>query len=84
MTASPRSLLGHTSPVPASHDVSAGLRRSYLFEDLTSEDIRPLAAVATTRDLVRGEWLCHLFVSDIAPRSRVVSASMSEGADQQQ
>jgi hypothetical protein len=48
MTASPKSLLGHTSPVPASHDVSAGLRRSYLFEDLTSEDIRPLAAVATT------------------------------------
>ncbi|HEY2175136.1 MAG TPA: hypothetical protein VGH85_15120 [Mycobacteriales bacterium] len=34
--------------MPASHDVSAGLRRSYLFEDLTSEDIRPLAAVATT------------------------------------
>ncbi len=60
MTAAPKSALGHTSTVRASHDVSAGLRRSYLFEDLTSEDIRPLAAVATTRDLVRGEWLCHL------------------------
>lgn len=35
------------------------MRRSYLFEDLASADIAPLAAAATTRGLVRGEWLCH-------------------------
>jgi CRP/FNR family cyclic AMP-dependent transcriptional regulator len=42
------------------HDRLAGLRRSYLFEDLTIEQIAPLAATATTRALVRGERLCHL------------------------
>jgi UDP:flavonoid glycosyltransferase YjiC (YdhE family) len=42
------------------HDALAGLRKSYLFEDLTAEDVAPLAAAATTRSLVRGERLCHL------------------------
>jgi CRP/FNR family transcriptional regulator, cyclic AMP receptor protein len=42
------------------HDVLAGLSRSYLFENLTPEDLGPLAAAATTRALVRGERLCHL------------------------
>lgn len=36
-----------------------GLARSCLFEDLTVEDLRPLAAKVTTRTLVRGERLCH-------------------------
>lgn len=40
-------------------DVLAGLRRSYLFEDLTLEEIAPLAAVSGVRTLVRGEALCH-------------------------
>jgi CRP-like cAMP-binding protein len=40
--------------------VLAGLFRSYLFENLTPEDLGPLAAAATTRVLVRGERLCHL------------------------
>jgi CRP/FNR family transcriptional regulator, cyclic AMP receptor protein len=44
----------------AGHDRLAGLRRSYLFEDLTTDQIAPLAATATTRALVRGERLCHL------------------------
>jgi CRP-like cAMP-binding protein len=44
----------------AGHDRLAGLRRSYLFEDLTVDEIAPLAATATTRALVRGERLCHL------------------------
>lgn len=34
-----------------------GLSRSYLFEDLTIEDLEPLADVATTRQLVRGETI---------------------------
>jgi CRP-like cAMP-binding protein len=38
-------------------DVLGGLSRSYLFEDLTAEDLAPLAAVVTTRQLVRGETL---------------------------
>jgi CRP-like cAMP-binding protein len=37
------------------HDVVGGLSRSYLFEDLTTEDLEPLADVVTTRQLVRGE-----------------------------
>lgn len=39
------------------YDVAAGLARSYLFEDLTAEALEPLAAVVTTRRLVRGELL---------------------------
>lgn len=42
------------------HDVLAGLRRSYLFEDLTSDDLAPLVAVSTTRVLVREERLWRI------------------------
>lgn len=48
------------SAVRPVHDVFVGLSRSYLFEDLTPDELRPLAASATTRALVRGERLCHL------------------------
>src|SRR6478752_1653006 len=40
-------------------DVAGGLARSYLFEDLTADELAPLAAVVTTRRLVRGESLCR-------------------------
>jgi CRP/FNR family transcriptional regulator, cyclic AMP receptor protein len=43
--------------VRTSYDVVGGLSRSYLFEDLTTEDLAPLAEVVTTRQLVRGETL---------------------------
>ena len=39
------------------YDVVGGLSRSYLFEDLTLEDLEPLADVVTTRPLVRGETI---------------------------
>jgi len=42
------------------YDVLGGLVCSYLFEGLTREDVEPLAASARTRELVRGEYLCHL------------------------
>ena len=38
-------------------DVLGVLARSYLFDGLAMDDLRPLAAVATTRALVRGEYL---------------------------
>jgi CRP/FNR family transcriptional regulator, cyclic AMP receptor protein len=38
-------------------DVVAGLAQSYLFEDLDPTDLAPLAAAATARRLVRGEYL---------------------------
>ena len=41
-------------------DVLVGLSRSYLFEDLTAEELGPLAATAPTRVLRRGEFLLHL------------------------
>ena len=41
-------------------DVAGGLARSYLFEDLTADELAPLAAVVTTRRLVRGESLCRV------------------------
>ena len=41
-------------------DVLAGLAKSYLFEDLTRDDLAPLAAGVPTRRLVPGERLCHL------------------------
>jgi CRP/FNR family transcriptional regulator, cyclic AMP receptor protein len=41
-------------------DVLGWLSRSYLFEGLTAEQLAPLAAVATTRAVVRGEYVCHL------------------------
>jgi CRP-like cAMP-binding protein len=42
------------------HDILGGLARSYLFEGLTQADLAPLAATATTRALVRGEYACRL------------------------
>jgi CRP/FNR family cyclic AMP-dependent transcriptional regulator len=48
------------SPERLVHDVLAGLRKSYLFEGMTAEEIGPLAATATMRALVRDERLCHL------------------------
>ena len=41
-------------------DILAGLSRSYLFEGMTREQLEPLAAVTTTRRLVRGEFVVHL------------------------
>ena len=43
--------------MPDAHDVLSGLSRSYLLEDLTREQLAPLAAQATTRTLVRDEYL---------------------------
>jgi CRP/FNR family transcriptional regulator, cyclic AMP receptor protein len=42
------------------NDVLAGLSRSYLFEGMTPDELQPLAAVSTTRRLVRGEFVVHL------------------------
>ena len=44
-----------TGPVRVRHDVAGALSRSYLFEDVSLEDLAPLAAMATTRSYVRGE-----------------------------
>ncbi len=41
-------------------DVLAGLSRSYLFEGMSSVDLEPLAAAATTRRFARGEFVFHL------------------------
>jgi CRP/FNR family cyclic AMP-dependent transcriptional regulator len=41
------------------HDVLAGLTRSYLFVDLTAQQLGPLASSVTTRTLVRHECLCY-------------------------
>jgi CRP/FNR family transcriptional regulator, cyclic AMP receptor protein len=41
-------------------DILAGLSRSYLFEGMTPEQLEPLAALTTTRRLVRGEVVVHL------------------------
>ena len=41
-------------------DVLAGLSRSYLFEGMTPDQLRPLATVTTTRRFVRGEFVFHL------------------------
>jgi CRP/FNR family transcriptional regulator, cyclic AMP receptor protein len=38
-------------------EVLNGLCRSYLFEDLTSDELAPLASVVTTRQYVRGEYV---------------------------
>lgn len=38
-------------------DILGGLSRSYLFEDLTRDQLAPLAATATTRELVKDEYL---------------------------
>lgn len=52
-------------------DVLRDIARSYLFEGLSDEAIAPLAAVATTRTLVRGEYLWH--AGDAANEIYVVS-----------
>ena len=41
-------------------ELLAGLSKSYLFEGMTLDELAPLAAVATTRRLVRGEFAVHL------------------------
>jgi CRP/FNR family cyclic AMP-dependent transcriptional regulator len=46
--------------VRPAHDLLGGLARSYLFEGLSGADLAPLAAAATTRTLVRGEYACRL------------------------
>jgi CRP/FNR family transcriptional regulator, cyclic AMP receptor protein len=45
--------VGHDS------ELLPGLCRSYLFEGMTVEQLQPLAAAATTRRLVRGEYVFH-------------------------
>jgi CRP-like cAMP-binding protein len=52
------------------YDVAGGLARSYLFEDVTSQQLEGLAAVVSTRRLVRGESL--LRVGDTADEIYVV------------
>jgi len=52
--------VGLLSPVRSVPDRLMALTRSYLFEDLTQEELQPLAASATNRMLVRGEFLTHL------------------------
>jgi hypothetical protein len=48
----------HTVGVPASAEERlAGLSRSYLFDGLAPGELGSLAAVATTRELVRGEYV---------------------------
>jgi CRP/FNR family cyclic AMP-dependent transcriptional regulator len=54
------------------YDVVGGLARSYLFEDLSIEQLEPLAALVTTRQLVRGETLFR--VGDPADEIYVVLA----------
>lgn len=51
---------GTLSAVRPAPDILAGLSKSYLFEDLTVEDLRPLASAVPTRFLVRNERLCNL------------------------
>jgi CRP/FNR family transcriptional regulator, cyclic AMP receptor protein len=41
------------------HDVLEALSRSYLFEGMTPHQLEPLAAAATIRRLVRGEFVIH-------------------------
>jgi CRP/FNR family cyclic AMP-dependent transcriptional regulator len=67
-----------TARVRAPYDVVAGLSRAYLFEDLSGSDLEPLAQVATTRQLVRGETL--LRVGDPAEEIYVVlSGELKDG-----
>ena len=51
-------------------DVLKGLARSYLFEGMSEDELLPLAAVATTRHLVRGEYVWR--VGDVAAEICVV------------
>jgi CRP/FNR family cyclic AMP-dependent transcriptional regulator len=59
-----------TAGVREPYDVVTGLSRAYLFENLSSSDLEPLAQVVTTRQLVRGETL--LRVGDRAEEIYVV------------
>ncbi|MDT4981627.1 MAG: family transcriptional regulator, cyclic receptor protein [Pseudonocardiales bacterium] len=54
-----------------SEEVLNALARSYLFEGLTVEQLRPLCVLATTRQLVRGEAVCR--VGDRADEIYVVA-----------
>jgi CRP/FNR family cyclic AMP-dependent transcriptional regulator len=54
----------------AATDVVAALLRSYLFEDLDPDSVRPLALTSSVRRLVRGEFLCH--VGDVVNEIYVV------------
>jgi CRP/FNR family transcriptional regulator, cyclic AMP receptor protein len=54
----------------AATDAVAALLRSYLFEDLDPEAVRPLALTCSVRRLVRGEFLCH--VGDVVNEIYVV------------
>ena len=68
----------NTARVGKPRDVASGLSRSYLFEDLTAEELEPLAEVVTTRQLVRGESL--LRVGDPAHEIYViVSGELKDG-----
>jgi CRP/FNR family transcriptional regulator, cyclic AMP receptor protein len=68
----------NTVGVRQPHDVASGLSRSYLFEDLTADDLAPLAEVVTTRQLVRGETV--LRVGDPAHEIYViVSGELKDG-----
>jgi CRP/FNR family transcriptional regulator, cyclic AMP receptor protein len=46
--------------VRESPDIVRGLRRSYLFEGLSADQLAPLAAVVTTRRVARGESVCRV------------------------
>jgi CRP-like cAMP-binding protein len=48
-----------TDAVRPGHDALRALSRSYLFEGLSAEALAPLAAVATSRSMVRGEHLWY-------------------------
>lgn len=50
----------HTDAVHTRQNVLDGLARSYLFEDLGRDQLAPLAATATTRALVGGEFLWRI------------------------
>lgn len=50
----------HTGAVQSRQGVLDALSRSYLFEDLSRDDLAPLAATATSRSLVRGEFLWRI------------------------
>jgi CRP-like cAMP-binding protein len=49
----------HTDAVQTRQVVLDGLARSYLFDAVTRDELAPLAETATTRTLVRGEFLWH-------------------------
>jgi CRP/FNR family cyclic AMP-dependent transcriptional regulator len=46
--------------VQQGHDLLTGLSKSYLFEGMTPQQLEPLAAMTTTRRLVRGESIFHV------------------------